>query len=54
MTRGSTALAQAIDDEQLADDDDDACEQEIKEPVLKVFAIMEVRFYLSPRLAHTI
>ena len=41
VTRGSTALAQAIDDEQLADDDDDACEQEIKEPVLKVSAIME-------------
>jgi SNF2 family DNA or RNA helicase len=42
VTRGSTALAQAIDAEQLVDDDNDASEPETKEPVLKFSAVMEV------------
>jgi hypothetical protein len=42
VTRGSTALSQAIDDEQLADNYNHTCEQEMQEPVTKVSAVMEV------------
>jgi hypothetical protein len=49
VTRGSTAFAQAIDAEQLLDDDNDASEPEpeTKEPVLKFSAVMEV-FLIAP------
>ena len=42
MTRGSTALAHAIDAEQLVDDDNDTSDPETKEPALKFSAVMEV------------
>jgi hypothetical protein len=53
VTRGSTAVAQAIDDEQLDDNGNDACEQEMKEPIMKVSAVMEV-LCLTSRLANGI
>jgi SWI/SNF-related matrix-associated actin-dependent regulator of chromatin subfamily A member 5 len=42
VTRGSTALAHAIDAEQLVDDDNDTSDPETKEPALKFSAVMEV------------
>jgi SWI/SNF-related matrix-associated actin-dependent regulator of chromatin subfamily A member 5 len=53
VTRGSTAVAQAVDDEQLDDNGNDACEQEMKEPIMKVSAVMEV-LCLTSRLANGI